>query len=245
MSQNSDVSQLGTILGVWAHPDDETFMVGGVLHMAAQNGQTVVMVTATKGEAGVQNETRWPAAKLGATRLEEHTLAMEELGITKTHWLGYKDGSCNKVNATEAVAKIAQLIEQYQPDSIITFAPDGLTGHEDHQAVSRWAAAAANVSTVKPKVWYAVHTKELFDEVFSSVDQRLNVYFNTDQPKLIPVQNCDLNISLSDKVLDTKLTALEAMPSQYEKFFEIITEAEARSAFGSETLILASRWGDL
>ncbi len=50
----SDVAQLGTILGIWAHPDDETWSSAGLMAMAADNGQRVVCVTATYGENGVQ-----------------------------------------------------------------------------------------------------------------------------------------------------------------------------------------------
>lgn len=239
------ISQLGSVLGVWAHPDDETFMIGGILHMAAQNGQKIACVTATRGEAGVQDTNKWPAETLGQTREAELKKALEILGATEHHWLGYPDGGCKNVDATEAVAKLVQLIEQYQPDSIITFAPDGLTGHEDHQAVSRWAMAAANVSKHRPKVWYAVHTKEQFENAFQSIDKHQNVYFNIDQPVLVPAAKCDLQINLSEKVLDTKLEALKAMPSQFENFFANISEQKARTAFASEALVDASKWDDL
>ncbi|MGH3589327.1 MAG: PIG-L deacetylase family protein, partial [Pseudonocardia sp.] len=43
---------LGTILGVWAHPDDETYLCGGLMARAARSGDRVVCVTATRGEQG-------------------------------------------------------------------------------------------------------------------------------------------------------------------------------------------------
>ena len=66
-----DIKHLGTILFVAAHPDDETFNAGGILAAAARNGQTVIVVTATKGEGGVQDESRWPADSLGDIRAKE------------------------------------------------------------------------------------------------------------------------------------------------------------------------------
>lgn len=241
----SDISQLGTIMGIWAHPDDETFMVGGLLSMAAANGQQVVCITATKGEGGVQDELRWPAATLGETRAEELAAALKILGVSEHHWLGYRDGTCSQVNEEEAVAKLMLHIEQYKPDSIITFAPDGLTGHDDHIAVARWAAVAAEKSTTKPTVWCAVHTQEIYDAAFKAMHDKFNIYFNIDVPKLVPMQSCDIVVQLPDDVLDKKLAALQAMPSQYEAFFQGISPQEAELAFDTEGLIAASKWADL
>jgi hypothetical protein len=57
-----DIKQLGTILFVAAHPDDESFLAGGILAAAVANGQTVVVYTATRGEAGVQDRNKCPRA---------------------------------------------------------------------------------------------------------------------------------------------------------------------------------------
>jgi LmbE family N-acetylglucosaminyl deacetylase len=232
-------------MGVWAHPDDETFMVGGLLSMAASNGQQVVCITATKGEGGVQDESRWPAATLGETRAKELATALETLGINQHHWLNYRDGTCSQVEDAEAVAKLVEHIDQYKPDSIITFAPDGLTGHDDHIAVARWAGLAAEESNTKPTVWYAVHTQEIYDAAFKALHDKFNVYFNIDVPKLVPMQSCDMVVELPDEVLDKKLRALQAMPSQYEKFFQGISPGEAELAFDTEGLIRSAKWAEL
>ena len=49
---SKDISQLGTIVGIWAHPDDETWSAAGIMATAAQNGQKVACITATHGDAG-------------------------------------------------------------------------------------------------------------------------------------------------------------------------------------------------
>jgi LmbE family N-acetylglucosaminyl deacetylase len=239
---NSDISQLGSIMGIWAHPDDETFMVGGLLAMAAANGQQVVCVTATKGEAGVQDEQRWPADTLGETRANELAAALNILGITEHHWLDYQDGACSQVDEQEAVAKLVEHIDHYKPDSIITFAPDGLTGHDDHVTVARWVSLAAAQSSTKPTIWCAVHTQEIYDAAFKGIHDKFNVYFNIDVPKLVPMQACDIVLELPDEVLDKKLAALQAMPSQYETFLQGISPQEAELAFDTEGLISAAKW---
>lgn len=245
MNADVAVSQLGSILGVWAHPDDETFMVGGLLSIAASGGQRVACVTATKGEAGVQNPERWPAETLGETRAAELTAALEILGVGSHQWLGFTDGDCKNVPAAEAVARLTAIIDEYKPDSIITFPPDGLTGHDDHVAVAAWALAAAAQSKSQPVVWYAVHTEEVYDAAFKQIHESMNVYFNIDTPKLVPQSACDISLELPDDALDTKLRALKAMPSQYEAFFSGIAPQDAALAFQLEGLVLASRYDTL
>lgn len=60
-----DVAGLGTILGVWAHPDDEVYLSAGVMAAAAAAGNRVVVVTATRGEHGTDDPARWPPAHSG------------------------------------------------------------------------------------------------------------------------------------------------------------------------------------
>lgn len=242
MGDESVLGQLGSILGIWAHPDDETFMVGGLLAIAAENGQRVACVTATKGEAGVQDALRWPAETLGETRATELANALEILGVGSHQWLGYADGGCANIPQKEAVGRLIEIINEFKPDSIITFPPDGLTGHEDHVAVSSWALSAAAQSEKRPAVWYAVHTEEVYHAAFKGIHDSMNVYFNIDMPRFVPQSACDIALELPDEVLDKKLRALKAMPSQYEAFFNGITPQDAELAFELEGLLLASRW---
>ena len=55
-----DIVALGTILSIWAHPDDEAFLAGGIMAMAVDEGSRVVCVTATRGEAGSTDPERFP-----------------------------------------------------------------------------------------------------------------------------------------------------------------------------------------
>ena len=58
------VTDLGTILGVWAHPDDEAYLSGGLMAMARDAGARVVCVTATRGELGTPDPRTWPPDQL-------------------------------------------------------------------------------------------------------------------------------------------------------------------------------------
>ena len=65
-----DVASLGTILGVWAHPDDEAYLCGGLYALARDAGARVICVTATRGELG-GDPSAWPPERLAAQRTAE------------------------------------------------------------------------------------------------------------------------------------------------------------------------------
>ena len=124
---------LGSILSVWAHPDDETWLCAGLMARAVAAGDRVVCVTATRGELGSPDEERWPSgAPLAAVRTAEMQRALAILGVTEHHWLDYPDGGCADVDQDEAVRRVTALMAEMQPDTVLTFGPDGMTGHDDH-----------------------------------------------------------------------------------------------------------------
>ena len=106
---------------MWAHPDDEGYLSAGIMADAVRNGNRVVCVTATRGEAA--DPERWPPAELAEIREAEIANALEILGVTDHRWLGYPDGGCADVDAEEAVARIAAIIDEVQPDTVLTFGP--------------------------------------------------------------------------------------------------------------------------
>ena len=82
-----DVSELGTILGVWAHPDDDIYLAAGLMAAAVDAGQRVVDVTATRGEGGSMDEERWPPESMGEVRTKELLRSLEVLGVQEHHFL--------------------------------------------------------------------------------------------------------------------------------------------------------------
>src|SRR3954469_10227728 len=102
---------LGTILGIWAHPDDEAYLDAGVMAIAARDGDRVVCVTATRGEHGTSDAARWPPDVLGPAREAELATSLDILGVTEHMWLDYRDGECADVSEHEAVDIVATLID--------------------------------------------------------------------------------------------------------------------------------------
>jgi LmbE family N-acetylglucosaminyl deacetylase len=201
--------------------------------MAAANGQNIVNVTATRGELGAYDEDRWPSDMLAGIRTAELQEAFKILGIPVQIWMDYPDGGCDKVDQNEAVEKLKEIIAKVQPDSIITFGPDGLTGHTDHAAVSEWARqAGGNIP-----VYQVVQDREQYDKYLKKLDQKFNIYFNTDQPPLKDAADCDIALRVTPKFLHKKLEALRAMPSQYHSMFEGLDEEQLERMFDMECFV--------
>lgn len=232
-----DVKKLGTIMSVWAHPDDESFTSAGIMATAVKNGQPVVCITATKGEAGVQDESRWPAAKLGEIRAKEMEAALKKIGIIHHFWLGYHDGHCQEVDSTEAIAKIKRLIDRFKPDTILTFGPDGMTGHTDHQTVSRWASQAAKGSKIT--IYHTVEEEKHYKKYMVEADKKFNIYFNIDKPPVYKMEQCDIAYCLPKDALSCKYSALKAMPSQTEAMFKNMPPDEMTAMLDTECYVLA------
>lgn len=246
LTSNDDVKSLGTILGVWAHPDDESFMSAGLMAMAVNNGQAVACITATKGELGVQDEARWPSATLGETRAAELDAAFGLLGIQHHHWLGYADGSCATVPDEEAINTICEYIHKYNADTIITFPPDGSTGHPDHVTVSRWTRQACERCQPNVTLYYAVDLQEQYDSYLRELDEQFNIYFNIDDPHHVPARECDILLKLTPEIAGLKCDALIAMPSQTKAIFDYVGKPRMCQALGTEGYVLAERdhnWG--
>jgi|SRR5688572_14346824 len=234
-----EIKNLGTILSVWAHPDDESFVAAGLLAAAVKNGQKVICITATKGEKGVQDETRWPASQLADIRTRELEASLKELGITQHFWLDYKDGECNTVPDAEAVQQLNVFAEKYQPDSILTFGPDGLTGHPDHQTINHWVQLLVAGLAQKPNVYHPVYTPDQYEQFLKPLDEKLDMFFNIDKPPLATKSDCAIALTLPDELLTQKWRALAAQESQMERLLALIpTEAKA-GVFGQEYFIQA------
>lgn len=232
----ADIKKLGTILGVWAHPDDETFSSACIMAAAIENGQTVACVTATRGEAGVRDESRWPAERLGDIRSQELAAALELLGVSNHHWLDYPDGCCCDIDEPSPVGRIVELIETYKPDTILTFGPDGMTGHDDHKTVSRWANLAVQEAGTKAKVYHAVQTTEQYDELLEA-DKHFNIFFNIDKPPLVDQVKCDIYFEPSKELLEKKLAALRSMPSQSEDLVKKFGDRFVEGKLGAEAFV--------
>jgi LmbE family N-acetylglucosaminyl deacetylase len=122
-----------------AHPDDESFPIGGTIAKTVAEGGEVMLVTATRGEAGIPGLS---LEETGGLREQELRAACEVLGVTALRFLDYVGGTLDRVDARAAIEQLIALMRTFRPDVIITFGPDGISGHPDHVTVHQWTNAA-------------------------------------------------------------------------------------------------------
>lgn len=134
-----------TILAVLAHPDDESFGMGGTLALYAARGADVYLICATRGEAGTVDEEHLKGFKDTAEmRTAELKCAAQHLGLKEVFFLDYRDSGMpgseeNKhpnaqINhpVDEVAAKVLHYIRDLKPDVVLTFDPIGGYRHPDH-----------------------------------------------------------------------------------------------------------------
>ena len=141
---------------VFAHPDDETFAIGGTLARCSGDGVRCSLYCATDGDAGQSSGIPVSSpAELGALRREELATAARILGIQAIERGGHRDGALAAADPDLVIGEIVQLLRRERPAVVITFGPEGApTRHRDHRAISRLATAAfllAGTSTAYPQ----------------------------------------------------------------------------------------------
>lgn len=199
-----------TLLAVWAHPDDESYLGAGLMAAVAARGGRVINVTATLGELGTQDPDRYPPALLAEIRRRELDEALAGLGVESSFSLGYSDGSCADVPTGLGARRVRELIDRVRPDAVLTFGPDGVTGHPDHRAVARWVDSAmeacddvALLTTAAGQAWPG----DLVEQM-----HRVNAFYPGYPQRHVRGQVFETR--LDGDLLERKLAALVAHESQ-------------------------------
>lgn len=131
------------ILFCFAHPDDESFSGVGTACRYGAIGAEIVVVTATRGEAGQAGDPPLcMKEELPARREAELRAAIEIAGIQHLYLLGYRDRELADAPPEEIRGRLVQLIRRHRPQIVITFDPNGFNLHPDHVAVGRFASDA-------------------------------------------------------------------------------------------------------
>jgi LmbE family N-acetylglucosaminyl deacetylase len=233
-SSSADLTTLGTILSIWAHPDDETYLAAGLMAAARDLGQRVVCASATAGEHGTTDPTTWPPARLGPVRRWEAAASMAVLGVAEHRMLGLPDG-CLAEHADEGAAWVGHLLDEVEPDTIVTFGPDGMTFHPDHLAVHRWVTDAWAARDRRARLLYATASVEHLAR-FGERYERAGIYMTDERPAGVPADEVAVHLRLIGPLLDRKLTALRAMATQTAELITTVgptvyTEQVAEESF--------------
>jgi LmbE family N-acetylglucosaminyl deacetylase len=229
---------LGTILSIWAHPDDETYLAGGIMAAAAAAGQRVICVSATAGEHGTDDPETWPPARLGRVRRWEAAAAMAVLGVADHRFLDYSDGDLAAMDPTGPVGRIADLIVAERPDTILTFGPDGITFHSDHVTVSGWVGTACEKVGFGGRLMHSAGSAEHW-AIWGPRYEEWGVFMTDERPRPIPRDAMDLRLHLTGEAMDRKVAALAAMHTQIGPSMALLGDADFRSLNEEECFVTA------
>jgi LmbE family N-acetylglucosaminyl deacetylase len=220
----------GTVLGVWAHPDDEAYLSAGIMALARQACSRVVCVTATKGEAGSPDPSRWSTESIAAVREAELEASLEILGVSEHHWLGYRDGHCSHLDPDPVVRRLLELLKEVTPDTVLTFGPEGFTDHPDHRAVSGWTSEAFHRWGNTHSTLHFATQSDAWVRRYGEEFVKIGVFAPGTPPGVAP-NELSIDVSLPADIHELKWRALRAQTSQTEGLIEMVGERVYRDAF--------------
>jgi len=251
-----------SLLLVHAHPDDESIGTGATMARYAAEGARVTLVTCTLGELGeivpptLQNML---PDELGEHRIGELERACAALGVTDHRFLGgaghYRDSGMMglpdnddprcfwQANVDEAAAALAAVIDEVEPDAIVTYDANGFYGHPDHIQAHRVTRRARELTGEKAKFYATAMPRSV---LAAAAELPEDSWFR-------PV--ADLSVSVPDDQVTTevdgspylaaKLAAMAAHETQItvDGEFYALSDDVGRRALGTEyyTLLAGHR----
>ncbi len=206
------------ILSVLAHPDDESFGMGGTLALYAERGANVHLICATRGEVGEMDEKYMQGFNSIADRREsELRCAAGILGLEGVYFLDYRDsgmpGTADNEHPqalfAQPIEKIAEEVVTYirklKPDVVLTFDPIGGYRHPDHIAIQQATVLAfenANNADFAPDAGVPFQPRKLYFHTFSKGFLKVTVFllhlFGKDPSKF--GKNGDIDLASLAKV---------------------------------------------
>jgi LmbE family N-acetylglucosaminyl deacetylase len=193
------------LLCIFAHPDDEAFGPGGTLAKFSSEGVEIYIACVTCGDAIEKYAKGNDVKTLGEVRREELKNSAKILGIKEIFFLDFADGTLSNNNYHEVTGKLTEILEELKPDTIMTFARNGVSGHLDHVAVSMESSFLFERLPFIKHIMYFCEKKEAKEKMGSNYF----VYF----PDGFGSDEVDLVVDVHD-FLDTKKKAMEAHASQ-------------------------------
>jgi LmbE family N-acetylglucosaminyl deacetylase len=178
----------------------------------------------------VTDAERWPPDRLAAIREAELAECLRVLGVREHRWLGYPDGGCAAVDRAAGAERIAQVLRDVRPDTVLTFAPDGQTGHLDHIAVHHWTTDAVRDTEIGT-LHVVANTQEWMDEFLAGMFEHGVLVGDPPATWTAPLS---IDLPLSDEVLARKLAALAAQASQTEALRAAVGDDLYRRLVGTE-----------
>lgn len=210
---------------IFAHPDDEAFGPGGTIARFASEGVEIYLICVTSGDAIEKYAKGNDVSTLGKVRKKELLKSAKILGIKEVLFLDFADGSLSNNNYHEVTDKLKEVLEKIKPDTIMTFAENGVSGHLDHVAVSMESSYLFERTPFVKNIMFFCEKREAKEKIGTNYF----VYF----PEGYDSREVDLVVDVTD-FLETKIKAMETHASQMsdvKMFLDIFGEIMGRECF--------------
>lgn len=214
------------LLGIWAHPDDEAYLSAALMGRTIDEGGQVTLVTLTDGEAGFPDDDPRPAEERAQQRRRELTGAMAQIGVTDLRFIGLPDGAVAERGGEMLIDTLGAIMRDVRPDVVVTFGPDGITGHDDH-VHNWWAVTRAWADVGIGDLWYSEHTRTWLDD-WRHIHDEFGIWM-THEPDGIDSDDAVLIIEITGRELDRKRAVLAEHRSQTTTIAAALGEPTYRS----------------
>jgi LmbE family N-acetylglucosaminyl deacetylase len=234
-----------TLLVVFAHPDDESFGPAATLAKYVAEGVRITLVCATRGEVGEISDPQLATPEtLGEVREEELRCACRAIGIQELRLLGYRDGQMSSYDPQEVEGKVVRAIREVRPQVVLTFGPDGISGHLDHVTIGKATTDA----------FFSAEDEKRFSEHMAeglSPHKAEKLYYVAVPRSRFRAMSLDLPGTCDDRIttvidvvpfLEVKKGAIACHKSQLPpgNLFAQMSDEEMRKWWGKEHFVLAA-----
>jgi LmbE family N-acetylglucosaminyl deacetylase len=199
----------GHVLAIVAHPDDESFGLGGVLSTLAVRGARVSVLCFTHGEKSTLG-TEY--GDLAVVRRAELSAAVHVLGINHLILLPYPDGRLAEIPLETLRNHV--LPSATDMDTLLVFDEGGVTGHPDHCRATEAALAAAEILDLPVLAWalpkpVAEQLNAEFGTSFVGREEtELDLMIEVDRTRQLEAIACHSSQSAGNAVLWRRLSLL-------------------------------------
>lgn len=188
------------------------------------------------------DETRWPSADMARIRTDELLRSLEVLGVSEHRFLdGFVDVDM-QAPLGEGTDQVTAIIADVRPDAVLTFGPEGMTGHRGHRDVSRWVGTAFEAAAPAGARLYHATYPEAWADLWIERLEPFDIFLPGTPPRARP-DEIAISFELPPDLLERKLTAIKCHESQIEGLLEVFGDDGFREFMAAEYYRLAAEKG--
>ena len=162
------------------------------------------------------DEERWPPATMADVRSAEMRRSLDILGVEEHRFLeGLVDVDMQTPLDGSGASQVLEIVREVQPDTVLTFGPDGMTGHEGHKSVSAWVGAAFEQAAKPGARLFHATTTQTWAETWLPMLEPFDIFL-PGTPPVVPAEEVAIGFTLPEDVLDLKFRSIQAHESQIE-----------------------------